>query len=263
MTAKRLRKYWIHLRFSAHRTFGERSELVGRMALIPLFLGVLSALWKSVSTRQLPFEVSSTQMVWYLATTQWVLFSVPHPEFELEQQIRRGDVTYQLVRPISLLGVTLAEGLGTLLVQSPLFALGAFGSAWLFSGELPRQAQGAWLVLPLGLLGSLALFSFQVALGISAFWFRNIAPLGWIWSKATFVLGGLMLPLPIYPSWLERVALTTPFAQSLYGPGSLLFSRGASGVDVLSKQLLWFGIGVVLCWRLEQNAIQTLTVDGG
>lgn len=263
MTTKTIRKYWMHVQFSAFRTWTERSELLGRLALIPLFLGVLGALWKAIGTRQMPLDVSSTQMVWYLATTEWVLFSVPHPEFDLEQQIRRGDVMCQLVRPISLLGVMLAEGLGTMLVQGPVFAFGAFCSALLISGELPVRASSAWLALPLGLLGSIVLFSFQVALGVSAFWFRNIAPLGWIWSKATFVLGGLMLPLPLYPQWLERAALTTPFAASLYGPGSLLFSHGLSGTDVFAKQLAWIGIGLVLCWSLEQSAIRTLTVDGG
>lgn len=263
MTLSLARKYCAHVRFSAYRTWSERSELLGRLALLPLFLGVLGSLWKAIAANKMPLAASSEQMVWYLAVTQWVLFSVPHPEFELEQQIRRGDVTYQLMRPISLLGATYAEGLGTLLVQLPVFAVGSFGSAFLFTGSLPWRACDMLLLIPLGSFGALVLFSFQVAIGISAFWFRNIAPLGWIWSKATFVLGGLMLPLPIYPRWLEQFAMTTPFAQSLYGPASVLLNSNRQIAELFLRQLNWLGIGFLLCWALARSALQAMTIDGG
>ncbi|MGE5786173.1 MAG: ABC transporter permease [Myxococcales bacterium] len=263
MTSALGRKYWSHVRFAANRTWSERSELFGRMALLPLFLGVLGALWKAVADGRMPLPVSGSQMIWYLAMTQWVLFCVPHPEFELEQQIRRGDITYQLMRPVSLVGTIYAEGLGTLLVQAPAFALGSFGSALLFAGVFPWRLGEVWLAVPLGLLGALVLFSFQVAIGISAFWFRNIAPLGWIWSKLTFVLGGLMLPLPVYPRWLERFALDTPFAQCLYGPASILFTSHASGLALFEQQITWLAIGIAVCWALARSAQQSLTIDGG
>ena len=44
------------------------------------------------------------------------------------------------------------------------------------------------------------------AIGLSAFWIVDTSPVYWIWQKLAFVLGGLLLPLELYPDWLRALA---------------------------------------------------------
>ena len=259
-----IHKYRAYSRLAVTKAWHERFELLARMALLPLFLGIFDALWTAIAQGAMPIDASPRQMVWYLAVTQWILFSSPHPEFEFEQQVRRGDVAYQLARPLTLLGAICAEGLGTLMVNAIAFGIASFGSALLFTGALPVHPARLLLAIPLGLVGAMVLFMFHIAIGFCAFWFRNIAPFGWIWSKATFVLGGLMLPLPLYPDWLKGAAESTPFAHALYGPASYLLDAGAGGIQrLLVGQLAWLGSALCISSFLHRSAIKTLAIDGG
>jgi hypothetical protein len=40
-----------------------------------------------------------------------------------------------------------------------------------------------------------------IAIGLLDVWGQYARPVYWIWQKSLFVLGGLMLPLSLYPSW--------------------------------------------------------------
>jgi hypothetical protein len=35
----------------------------------------------------------------------------------------------------------------------------------------------------------------------ASFWLQEVAPVYWVWQKLLFVLGGLMLPLQVYPAF--------------------------------------------------------------
>ena len=47
-------------------------------------------------------------------------------------------------------------------------------------------------------------------LPLLAFWLQDVAPVYWVWQKLMFVLGGLMLPLELYPAFIQRAAAFTP-----------------------------------------------------
>ena len=54
----------------------------------------------------------------------------------------------------------------------------------------------------------------------------------WVWQKLMFVLGGLMLPLELYPAFVQRAALFTPFPSLLAAPAS--FVLGTQSRDARS-----------------------------
>ena len=86
----------------------------------------------------------------------------------------------------------------------------------------------------------------------------------WSWSKLVFVLGGLFLPLEIYPDWLRALARYTPFSAMLWGPARMAFGwapRLALGTaaELVGWNLLLLG---VLAW-LGRRAAARLTVHGG
>jgi viologen exporter family transport system permease protein len=192
------------------------------------------------------------------------VLSVPPIFLAIEADVRSGDVACQLVRPVSYVGARVAEGAGDAAVR--LLFLGAAGAtgAWLIAGGMPAGARGLLLVPPLVVLSTLLAVLAGVAIGLSAFWIVDSSPVMWIWSKLVFVLGGLFLPLEIYPTWLRDLARWTPFPAMLWGPARMTFGWAPrlaleTGTELVAWNVLLLG---VLAWFGRRAAVR-LTVHGG
>ena len=109
MTAVQIAKYAAFSRISAREAGRERSELYGRMVFFAVILGVFSSLWRAVAEAGMPVTAHPKSLVWYLAATEWILLSAPPVHVDIEGEVRRGDVTYQLVRPLSYVTALIAQ----------------------------------------------------------------------------------------------------------------------------------------------------------
>src|SRR5689334_8143329 len=227
-----MRKYLAFAQLGFRQACAEPGELLGRALFFVLVLGVFSAIWRAVAESGAPSTRHPAEMLWYLAVTEWVRLSVPSVQFQIEDDIRRGDVAYEIVRPASWLGARLSHGLGALAVRSPVM-LGIAGiTAWSLAGP-PQKPAALAVALAFGLVASVLTTLFHVGIGVAAFWLGDVAPAYWIWQKLLFVLGGLMLPLQFYPVLFVRIARLTPFPALLAGPASL-----ATGEPLMSAGVL-------------------------
>jgi ABC-2 type transport system permease protein len=256
-------KYVAFARIAAAQALSERGDLYGRALLFPIILGVFAALWRAVAEFGLPIAGEPEQLVWYLAATEWILLSAPQLHTEIQEEVRRGEVAYKLPRPVSYVGALLAQCLGTLVVRAPVMALAAGSCAFLFTGRVPEIADLARLI-PLGLAASALLSALYVTLGLLSFWLTDVTPVYWISQKLLFVLGGLTLPLEIYPAWVQRAASFTPFPTLLGQPASLLLGGAQPGVFELAARLLFWSllVGLLMRW-LFRRAQRGLQIDGG
>jgi ABC-2 type transport system permease protein len=259
---KGFRKYGAFVRIACRDALHQRGELYGRTLFFAVILAVFTALWQAVSEAGMPLAARPQALVWYLAVTEWILLSAPLRHLELQEQVRRGDVVCQLSRPLAYPQALVAECLGMLLVRAPWLGVVAFGAAYAYTGVAPSFSALA-LVVPFGLLSALVLAELYLVLGLVAFWLRDATPLYWVSGKLTFILGGLMLPLELYPRWLQLVAACTPFPSLLAGPGGFVL-HGAVGAAALAARLsFWccalFGLLKLVFWR----ATRALEVSGG
>lgn len=256
-----LYKYIAFARVGARQALLERGELFGRIAFFAVILGVFSTLWAAVE--QLPIRARAEDLVWYLAATEWIWLSAPQLHVEIQEEVRRGDVILRSSRPVSYLGSVLAQGLGMLAVRAPILGLIAFVVAFLFTGVTPDGvALGTTFLL--GLCGSALLTGLLLTVGVCAFWLKDTSPLYWVWQKALFVLGGLMLPLAFYPGWLQRLAQFTPFPSILCFPAGFLLPEPSSSVLVLLLQLVgWSLVSLAFVRWLFLRALRSFAVGGG
>jgi ABC-2 type transport system permease protein len=257
-------------RYAALAGMGLRYELSARGALATraafylLILVVFSRLWDVASAHGVLAGATKGELLWYLAITEWVLLSVPPLHLEIEADVRTGDLAYQLPRPLSYLGARLAEAAGT--TATRLLTLGVLGAGmvWIFAGELPRDPRGLLLAIPLGIAAAGVTLLLQAAIGVSAFWLQDVSPIFWIWQKAAFVLGGLMLPLELYPEWLRSIAAWTPFAPLLNGPGRMAFGLSPDRAAQTAAALaLWGLLTALTLTLLYRRGLRALDVNGG
>ena len=260
----RLGKYVCVARMAIQRELASRATLIARLALYAVLLLIFSKLWAAVAERRVSLPASSQDMLWYLAVTEWIVLSGPFIYLQIEKDIQRGEIATLLPRPMSYLGFRLAESAGELLLRASVMAAGGFVFAWLMAGGLPEDPRGLLVALPLGLLAGLVVLAMHAAIGLAAVWLTDAAPLYWVWQKSAFILGGLMLPLEVYPEWLRGVALATPFPALLNGPGRMAFGwQPALALQVALQLLFWSIASTVFLLWIYGRARRSLEVTGG
>jgi ABC-2 type transport system permease protein len=261
MTRQWIAKYGAFARIGFAATQAGWGELAARVGFFFLILGVFSSLWRAVG--ETTGGASNATMVWYLAITEWVLLSAPTAHFEIEAEVRRGDVAYQIARPVSYVGAHVARNIGTLAVRAPVMLGAAIVGGLVFAGPLPSMATFS-RAIALGGVASLVMTTYHVGLGLLAFWLGDIAPVYWIWQKLSFVLGGLLLPLTYYPAMVGKVAMFTPFPALLTGPASFVLDRPYSTpLAVFGLLAAWLAVGCMGATLVFRHATRTLQLNGG
>lgn len=256
-------KYFAFARIAAAHGRYERTELYGRMVFFVVIIGVFSSLWRATREAGLTIAADPRTLVWYLASTEWILLSAPLIHVDVQEALRRGDVACQLGRPVSYVGATFAQGLGSVASRAPLLAVTAFLCAFAFTGWVPP-----WRALvAVGIFGSMAtalLTALHLAIGLLAFWIGEVTPVFWVWQKLLFIFGGLMLPIRLYPPIMRRLAALTPFPDILAGPASFVLSGEGVRTDVLAARLaIWSAVTALVVAWMYARARRGLEVNGG
>ena len=249
-------------RTSARQAWASRADVVGRAIFYAGLVLIFSRLWKVVAAATVGADAKG--LLWYLAITEWVLISIPAVHEDVERDIRSGDVAYALSRPRPYLGMKLAEAMGTLSVRLATLGVVGFPLAYALAGGLPDDPRALPLAAILGVCAAAMGVVFQASIGALAVWLQDVSPVYWIWQKAAFLLGGLVIPLSLYPDWLAAVARWSPFAALLYGPGRLAFGFTAgTAIEVVALIAGWSVVAVLLLRWLHGRAMRVIDVNGG
>jgi ABC-2 type transport system permease protein len=259
------RAYAAFAGLAARQALRDRAATVGRVLLYGILLLFFSRLWEAAYEQ--PGSAaggSPADRLWYLAFTEWIIISVPLIHHDIESDVRGGTLAYLLTRPVPYVGAKLAEAAGTLV--SRMMILGAAGLlfAWALTGQGPPQGWATAWIIPLGFAAALLCLLVQAAIGLCAFWLQDSLPLYWVWQKSVFILGGLILPLSLYPGWMQRLAHFTPAPAVLYLPAHAGVSGDPSAVLAAAGAIaLWAAVAAgVLAWTYAR-ARRALDLGGG
>jgi ABC-2 type transport system permease protein len=263
MTPTYVTKHVAYARIAIARGRRERGELYGRMVFFVVILGVFSSLWRAVGEAGLPLAADPKALVWYLAATEWILLSAPQIHIDIQEAIRRGDIVYRLGQPASFVMAEFAAGMGAVVLRLPALGAAAFVCAFVFTSWTPPLAT-LGLFIPFACVAVALLVALHVWIGMLAFWMQDVAPVYWVTQKLMFIFGGLMLPLTMYPAFMQRAAAWTPFPVMLFTPASLMLGTGLVKPLVLARDLvLWGAVMTTAVQWTYRRAVAGLTVNGG
>ena len=254
-------------RIAARQQWVYRAELLTRAVSMVLFMGVFIALWStaySVSGREELAGYSLAQIIWYLGMAETITLSTSRIFIEIGEAVRSGDLAYTLIRPLRYPFFQVANSLGN---SAPRFALNLLTAAVVVlvgTGQVVGSWPGLLAFLGMALLALVLDALFAVLIGLSAFWMEETMPLYLIYQKLLFSVGGLFLPLEVFPGWLERAARWLPFQLITYAPARafVAFDAGEVGAAVLGQLLyivLLSGV-VMLVWAFARRR---MVVHGG
>lgn len=257
-----MEKYLLIFFLSFKRTLKNTKALIGLSIFLMTCLLIFSNLWKIVAAKT-TILFNSEQLLWYIAFNEWVLISIPDVQDDIEQDLRSGKLAYQLPRPISYLGSTFVESFGTLSANLIVLGFVTFIFSWVQVG-FPFHPISLIVSILFGFLSGVLAIIFLMLIGLSSFWVQDVAPFYWLWEKLLFMFGGLILPLTVYPQWMQIVAKITPFPAILSDRSSLAFAFGFYPIFQLFLSLVGWILFSLLCLVvLYRKSLSILNIEGG
>jgi viologen exporter family transport system permease protein len=203
-------------------------------------------------------------LVWYLVITEVIALSTPRVAQTIDTEVRSGDVAYTLARPFSYPLYHLAAYWGETLLRMPLNAVLGATVAFVAVGPPPVTPLGllACLVLVVGAVTLKAMF--EVMIGLTAFWVEDTQPAEWIFNKFLITIGGLFLPLDLFPDWLAAISRVLPFASITYAPARAFVGADWSGVmPIAAIQVAWLVVGWYALAMIFARATHRVVAHGG
>lgn len=251
------------LRGSAQRSLADGGGMVVAVAFYVVIVATLSGLWR-VAVGANGGELagySALALTWYIVTSEAAIVSVNARYIEeVGNDIAQGSVAVEMLRPASVLGVRMASGVGRALPK--VVALWCAGGvvATVVAGGPPRPATLV-LALPALVLAITANLFAQHAVGAIAFWLRDAGAAWFLYLKAVFIIGGMIIPLELLPEGVQRAGLLLPFRSMAYVPARL--SSGSWEPLLLLEQLLWVGLLGLAATAAFRAGERRLQVVGG
>jgi ABC-2 type transport system permease protein len=209
---------------SARRTLQSRGQLAVRVLFYGVILGVLSALWK-VATAVNGGVIAGynfRSMLWYLVASEASVIAINPRLIEyIGLDIGSGGIAVEMLRPVSVVGLRIAGALGEALVRfTCALTLGVLFAS--FTVGLPPDLGAAALAVPAAVLAIAANLAAQHSFAAIAFWVNDSKAAWFLYQKLVFLVGGMLLPLELFPPVLAHVSRLLPFWTMSYIPARLL-----------------------------------------
>jgi ABC-2 type transport system permease protein len=200
-------------------------------------------------------------MLWYLVASEASDIAINPRLIEyVGNDIGTGTVAVEMLRPISVVGLRIATSLGESLVRFICaLALGVLFAS--FTVGLPPSAPAALLALVAAVLGIATNLAAEYCFAAIAFWVNDSKAAWFLYQKLVFLVGGMLLPLELFPALLARIAKFLPFWTMSYVPARLL--SGHFEPWLLLPQLLWLVVLMYLATVVFGLGQRRLEVVGG
>lgn len=192
-------------------------------------------------------------------TSSWVVW-------ELTMDVRQGTLGMRLLRPVHPLLAYSADNLAALpmrfAVVSPVAVIlvAVAGEGTLSHDPL------VWALVPVLVLAAWAItFLVMCLIGTMAFYVESASSLFEVWLGLYTVLSGYLVPLSLFPQWLQDVAQVLPFRLLLSVPVSAMLGQ-LSRAEVF-EALVWDAgwiAGLFVLVRIAWNAgVRRFAAFGG
>ena len=263
------RVYWRLLaagfrRQSAYR-LAALGGLVANLTFGLLKVAVLFATVRAAGGELHGYDTAS--MSTYVWLSQGMLGSVNLTgRTDLALRVKDGQVAVDFLRPVDLQAATVATEAGRALFALiprglPSVLLGAVTVGISLPASIATYPLGA-VSLVLGIVISAAT---AYLIAVAGFWLVETRGLQILYMLASGFLGGLYVPVALFPPWLRAVAAATPFPSVMMYPIDVLSGTGGAGnaARLVLVQAGWLA-GVAAAGQLLTRAgRRRLEVQGG
>ena len=207
---------------------------------------LLMAVWLTVVAGSGPPRgwTAGDFVAYYAAAAVLWHLSAQHVIWQWDADLRSGDLSVRLLRPVHPFHQYAADDLGyrvvSLIVVVPALVLAALLLPALDYDLTPVRAVLATAATVLAYLVGLLM---ACLVGLVGFWSTQTTNLWMLWWGLGSFTSGWVAPVELMPSWLQSAAIWLPFRSTLGFPVELWTGRLSAGETVM-------GFGVAVGWAL-------------
>lgn len=263
------RVYWRLLVAGFHRQSAYRlaalGGLVANLTFGLLKVAVLFATVRAAGGQLRGYDIAS--MSTYVWLSQGLLGSVNLTgRTDLTLRVKDGQVAVDFLRPVDLQAATIATEAG-----ASLFALLPRGGPSVVLGavavgiQLPTSPVFYLLGAVSLLLGIVISAATVYLIAVAGFWLVETRGLQILYMLVSGFLGGLYVPIALFPQYLRIAAAATPFPSIMMYPVDVLSGLGGAGsaARLVLAQLGWLAGVAAVGQLLTRAGRQRLEVQGG
>lgn len=261
-----MKKYLSILSMQIINSLAYPGDFVGRSVSIATFIFVFAGLWGTTYTLAGTDTINGltvNNMIWYFMMAETLELGRPRINRTISEQVKNGEVAYILNKPYNFILYHFSAGLGDGIVRMILNLLVGSAVAWILAGAPP--ALMGWLMALATMIGAWILhFCFMALIGLAAFVVEETNSFELIYQKFVFILGGFLIPLDMFPEWLQKIAYALPFPYMMYAPARLFVKPDMDLFwQMLTGQIIWVVVFVALLSFVYQRSERSLTINGG
>jgi len=249
-----------NLQYMSNIVFG----FVGCFIMLFIFLNLWTYIYSDPS--ELINGYSMNQMIWYVIITEllWMCISGRKLCRKICDDVRGGNIAYNINKPYSYIGYSLFNHLGSTFVRGIIYMLLCILTGFFFLGSFPVLTLASVIIVIISLVFAIVISVLLiVAIGLVSFFIEDANPLYWLYSKFILVLG-VIFPIEYFPSFMQPFLVFSPIYVVSYGPAKLFvdFSWEVAA-NVLLMQGVYIGLAYLLCSLIYKKGVRNLNVNGG
>ncbi|MGV8086439.1 MAG: ABC transporter permease [Candidatus Woesearchaeota archaeon] len=240
-------------------------DLVWSSAFIVVIIFILANLWKVIfGTNEYIAGFTLVMMIWYVVMTESIVTSQSRVLEEIGDEVINGNIANYLTKPYNYIMYKYAYNFGRAILKFTITFVMCAVVAYLMIGPLNINIIHIPFILLIVMLAITLDFIIMSFIGIFAFWFEDSKALAFIYSKIVFTIGGMLVPLEIFPLWLYNISIKLPFSYIAYYPAKLFVNfTFQSFLQVLLVQIVWIIIFGLLALITYNKLIKKLSINGG
>ncbi len=247
-------------------------DMIGATLFLAVVMFVFVRLWTVTyqstsadgSSKGLIAGFSLSQMIWYLVATETIIMSMIPIHRHIEREIKDGDVAIRLNKPYSFLGyhwsVFLGEGVmkaGILILVGGFVAMAMVGPISFSFASIPALAITFVFTATLN-------FFYGALIGLVAFWTEDVTGFYFVFDRMKWLLGGFLMPITLFPGWLQEFASWLPFSLMIYKPARLAIDFSwESWAEVSMQQIALIMVMGLIVQGVYRLGVRRLDVNGG
>jgi ABC-2 type transport system permease protein len=210
--------------------------------------------------------LSLAQTLWILALSQGFHVSnrTRRAMKSIEYDIKGGNIVHMIGKPYNYALFNFFSCFGSIFGYLFIAVGIAVAVAIILTGPIKITLLGIAAGLILLFFGFILNSLFALIIGLLAFWTEDISAFRWIYDKLLWVLGGIFLPLSLFPDKIRALIEFLPFNHLFYGPARLIISFDAQLFwKYLLIQIVWVVVLSALIRVIYKRGMKGLSINGG
>jgi len=240
-----MRKYLALSRAELLDAVQEKGEVLVWMliAIIPIF--VMTSVWMTNQHQVAGLNISQLVTYYTVAVFLGWITEFWFDEY-MGEEIRTGNFSRFLLRPLTFPFAFIFQNLGRKMFSVPIFVTPAALIIFLlFKDNLIFPDRRGFFVFIASVSISIVIrFALSTIVASTAFWWEQSSALTHLRWVLEILAGGYMLPISLYPDWLQFIPRSLPFQFIYYVPVSVF--NGAIppnvAISMLPTSLIWMAI---------------------